>query len=222
MLKSLYSAIDWESVAVVGFDMDGTLYDEADFIVQVYQPIAELVAAAGRRDVQATHQWLFRRWLEKGSSYPHIFAEALEREGVAAAAASDVIARCVAAYRQFAPALRLSARVTAILDAFAESFALFLVSDGSLGLQSRKFAALGLERWFARGNVAISGAYGPEYSKPSTRMLEAIDLAAAARTPQRVVFFGDRACDAGFAANAGFHFVPVRCMEALARSDAMP
>ena len=40
MMKYLCNEIPWERIKAVGFDMDGTIYDEYDFIYQVYQSIA--------------------------------------------------------------------------------------------------------------------------------------------------------------------------------------
>ena len=74
MLNALYKDIDWSSITTVGFDMDGTLYDEYDFIKQVYSEINSQL-------IQNNEILLFmnQKWIEKGSSYPHIFDEAYER-----------------------------------------------------------------------------------------------------------------------------------------------
>ena len=58
MLKSLFPRINWDAVRIVGFDMDGTLYDEADFISQVYCDIAKLLAETGHAEPEILHTWM--------------------------------------------------------------------------------------------------------------------------------------------------------------------
>jgi len=215
MLKSLYPDVDWDVVRVVGFDMDGTLYDEADFIVQVYRPIARILSAVTGADERRMHLRLFRRWLEKGSSYSRIFEEALAAEGVSGEPAAAAVSECLDVFRSFSPALSLPPRVEAILECVCEAYPVFLISDGSAGLQRRKFDSLELHRWFADANIAISGSRGEGFSKPATRMLREIQALATPLSAGEVVFFGDREVDAQFAANAGFQFVEVKCMHPL-------
>jgi FMN phosphatase YigB (HAD superfamily) len=212
MLRSLYPDVDWDAVRIVGLDLDGTLYDEADFIAQVYEPIAAILSDATGVERESLYPRLLRRWLEKGSSYDRIFREALDDAGVGEAVARDAVAKCVDAFRSFSPSLTLPTRARTILDALYEMFPLFLVSDGSAGLQQRKFEALGLQRWFEPRNVAISGRHGAEYCKPGIRMLSEIALLRGAESFAHVVYFGDRDIDAQFAEQAGFQFVQVACM----------
>jgi FMN phosphatase YigB (HAD superfamily) len=155
---------------------------------------------------------MFRRWLQKGSSYPHIFDEALARAGVAGELAQGLLAECLAIFRGLRPSLTLPRRVQTILDVMRESYSLFLISDGAAALQRRKFDCLGLSRWFADDRVGFSGALEPRRDKPDVRVLASIGDFAAQLEPREVAFFGDRDVDAAFAANAGFQFVPVRCM----------
>ena len=217
MLKSLYPRVDWDRVRVLGLDMDGTLYDEAEFIAQVYRPIADIIARSAGGPAEPIHAALLRRWLEKGSSYPRIFDEALAARGVTGPAAREAVDECLAVFRGFTPRLTLPARVGIILDAMAEKYPLFLISDGSAGLQQKKFAALDLGRWFEPANVGFCATLGTGFDKPDTRILREIRVLDET-APAAVVFFGDRDVDSRFAANAGFHFVGVQCMHAPAAS----
>ena len=212
MLKSLYPGVDWRRVRVVGVDMDGTLYDEAEFIDQVYRPVAAIIARVSGDPIERIRQSMLRRWLEKGSSYDRIFDEALATGGVPPEAARQAIDECLAAFRGFSPRLVLPARVAAILDAMSEKYPLFLISDGSAGLQQRKFAALALGRWFQPSNVGFCSTLGAGFGKPDTRILGEIGALREGVAPAEVVFFGDREIDARFAANAGFQYVHVHCM----------
>jgi FMN phosphatase YigB (HAD superfamily) len=212
MLKSLYPRVDWDRVRAVGVDMDGTLYDEAEFIAQVYRPIAAIIARASGGLAERVHESMLRRWLEKGSSYNRIFEEALAMGGVSPEAARETIEECLATFHGFSPSLTLPVRVAAVLDAALQQYPLFLVSDGSAGLQQKKFAALGLGRWFEPANVGFCATLGSGFDKPHTRILGEIHALGESVAPAEVVFFGDREIDKQFATNAGFRYVQVHCM----------
>jgi len=212
MLKSLYPSIDWDDVRIVGCDMDGTLYDEADFISQAYRPIAKLLTMSGHENADILHSWMFQRWLEKGSSYPHIFYEATSEAGVPKEKSTEMVEKCLDVFRTYRPELTLSHRVKTILDKLSMDYPLFLVTDGSVGLQQRKFDSLGLSRWFDYANVGISGYFGKEYCKPNLKVISHLQVLKKPYLPRQIVYFGDRVVDAEFAANAGFQFVQVANM----------
>ena len=199
-------------MSIVGCDMDGTLYDEAEFIAQVYWPIAEMLAITARVEPKALYSWTFQRWFEKGSSYPNIFSEAIAGLGMNDNDASTVIRRSLQVFRGFQPELTLPSRVRATLDALQAEYRLFLITDSSAVLQKNKFDFLVLIQWFAWPNVGISGCYGSDFCKPSTRILRKIELLDGRCSPSQVVFFGDRQVNAQFAINAGFQFAHVACM----------
>jgi len=67
----------YTNLKAIGFDLDGTLYNEYDFVQQVYREIVRgLKLPAG--EGAAVLKFMEERWLEKGSSYPYIFQETLE------------------------------------------------------------------------------------------------------------------------------------------------
>ena len=213
MLKSLYPSVDWDVVRVAGCDMDGTLYDEAEFIFQVYGDIADQLATKGDVEPEILHRWMFQRWLEKGSSYQHIFHEAAIEASIACDEIANTVSLCLELFRSYRPSLTLPSRTKLILAKLIESYPLFLVSDGSAKLQQRKFDALKLGRWFDPANVGISGYHGHEFCKPSLKITGKIGALNTPYMPHQIVYFGDRAVDAEFAANAGFQFVRVACMQ---------
>lgn len=212
MLKSLYPQIDWDTIRIVGYDMDGTLYDEAEFIYQVYRHIAGLITSNDATKCGPLHDWMFRRWLEKGSSYQNIFREAVERSETFPMEISTVITRCLKIFRNHKPTISLTPRAKAILDLMYMRYPLFLVSDGTARLQQTKFDALGLSCWFEKHNVALTGYYGPEYCKPKLRILKKIKILNYKYQPHQVVYFGDRQIDEEFANNAGFQFLRVSAL----------
>ncbi|WP_445372570.1 HAD family hydrolase [Methylomonas sp. HW2-6] len=212
MLKSLYPSIDWQNVKAVGFDLDGTLYDEFDFIYQVYRPIAEKLSAVVGAEPADTYSDLLRCWLDKGSSYNRIFSDVLAAAGIEQGNAERTIGECLELFRAFRPVLQLNHRVVSLLEFMAEYYPLFLVSDGSCALQRAKFDALGLGSWFRPENIAISGCLTCRSEKPAAVAVDHIAIFNGACDPSEVVFFGDRTVDRLFAEAAGFKFVGVKCM----------
>ena len=212
MLKSLFPKIDWEEIVVVGFDLDGTLYDEFDFISQVYRPISRKLASASGADENEVYKKLLQRWLEKGSSYNRIFSEALLDSGKDDALVNQVIDECVSLFRNFKPILSLNARTKVLLNAMASRYRLFLVTDGSCALQRAKFDALGLAQWFTPENIVISGCAGRDFEKPSTDILGKIGVLEDGSLRAKTVFFGDREVDRLFAEASGFQYVHVENM----------
>ncbi|KUO70136.1 MAG: hypothetical protein APF81_00365 [Desulfosporosinus sp. BRH_c37] len=212
MLKSLFPNIQWEQIEVIGFDLDGTLYDELDFIIQVYRPISKLLALNSKRYENEAYNWIIYRWLEKGSSYPCIFDEFLTSHGVSEEIIrQEIIEKCLILYREFRPVIYLDARVRTLLDYFHGQFQLFIVTDGNFRLQMAKFKALGLARWFDLENVIVSGKFGINYQKPATLMAKEINVLRH-HSVERVAYLGDREIDREFSAKLGFQFEKVHCL----------
>lgn len=215
MLKYLFPLIDWNQVKIVGFDLDGTLYDEFEFIHQVYIPISKHISNARGSDVVKIYNWMLRRWLEKGSSYSHIFTEALEICKVRSEISNEIVTDCIKIYRNFKPRLYLSRRVVEILNMCNLYFELFLVTDGSTKLQQAKIKSLGLNRWFKDENICVSGGHGSIPSKPSIVSLEKVDVLKSLSSYHEVLYFGDREIDEQFAINASFHYQTVYCLKSV-------
>lgn len=212
MLKSLFPQVVWDQIEAVGFDLDGTLYDELDFILQVYSPIAACLANVTKQSQHEVYWWMVNRWLEKGSSYNRIFLEVLNSNNLDGEIKKGTIKECLHTYRHFQPKLSLTNRVKILLDNFKNKYPLFLITDGNSMLQRAKVRVLGLEKWFDHSNVVISGDYGFEYQKPSTFMAGQIEILQNI-SPSRIIYFGDRKNDALFANNVGFGFIPVKVMQ---------
>jgi FMN phosphatase YigB (HAD superfamily) len=209
MMKYLSNSVDWDEVHAVGFDIDGTLYDEMEFISGVYRPISQIIADACGVGKEEVYDRILARWMEKGSSYDRIFEEVLLDHGLSLSSRTKVIDKCLSEYRSFNPDLSLSSRVRFLLRVLSSAYTLFLVTDGTSRLQRAKSESLGLERWFSESNSIFTGEYGEGYAKPDTRSLSDIEIPAVTSAPDKVVFFGDRQCDREFANHAGFHFLSV-------------
>ncbi len=204
MLNTLFPDVPWPTIRCVGFDLDGTLYDEFQFIEQVYRRIvSETTELWGDRE--SVQDFMLQRWLEKGSSYDRIFSEAWERFS-RVGSSSSFVEKALAIFRNWQPVLYLPARNSALLDYFSNNFELFLISDGNPGLQQRKFDSLGLQKFFSVKRVVFTGTLGSGHAKPSAKSWDVLNLPCL---PQETAFFGDRRLDHEFASGVGLHFQKV-------------
>ena len=202
MLSPLFKGVNWNHITSVGFDMDGTLYDEFDFIKQVYSEINKQLILN-----DSILSFMTKRWLEKGSSYPLIFSEAYDKCKSTFDEKEDFVKKALDIYRNFSPKISLNNRNKKLMSYFQENFKLYLITDGNHELQKKKFASLGLSKYFDNENIVFTGAYKSDYHKPKNKSLELIDI-----NMDNSVFFGDRDVDKEFALSSNIQFIRVHNM----------
>lgn len=202
MLSPLFKNVNWNHITSVGFDMDGTLYDEFDFIKQVYSEINKQLILN-----DSILSFMTERWLEKGSSYPLIFSEAYDKCESIFVEKEDFIKMAIDIYRNFNPKISLNDRNKKLMSYFKENFRLYLITDGNHQLQKRKFTSLGLSEYFDDEYVVFTGEYKSDYHKPNNKSLELIDI-----NTDNGVFFGDRDVDKEFASSSNIKFIRVHNM----------
>lgn len=188
----------------IGFDLDNTLYDEYDFISQVYYKLSQIIAKEAHLEQDIVYNTLCCVWLQHDSKYPHLFQEAFTQLKITL---NDSLKKeLIQQYRNFSPDLKLSKRISFLLDQLSrQSKILFLVTDGHILLQKNKIEALGLTRWF-NGNAIWISEMG--YTKPSIEIASQISSIQTI-SPQDILFIGDHQVDEEFAKNCGFHFLKV-------------
>lgn len=196
-MKYLFDRLDWQKIEFVGFDMDGTIYDELEFIIQPYKEISRFLSPE-------SFNFMINRWIEKGSSYNKIFDEAYELYNIQGIGKELFIEEALKIFRNFDPMLSLSIRAATILEYYANRYTLFLITDGNPLLQRKKFEALGLSKYFKAEMVVFTGDYCNTFHKPNHGSLTKIDLTIA-----KSVYFGDRYSDQEFATKAGMQFQKV-------------
>jgi len=197
-MKYLYENIDWSNIKYIGFDMDGTLYDEFDFISEVYKDISELLTVE-------SYSFMCQRWLEKGSSYNLIFKEAFElfkrNESIIF---QDFLDNALSIYRNFNPSIKLNRRTIEILNYCKTNFEIFLITDGNSLLQKKKFNALKLSNFFDEKKIVFTGDYTKNFEKPNLKALELLNVDTS-----KTLFFGDRVIDKEFAEKSSMQFQKV-------------
>ena len=207
-MKYLCNEVPWGNIRAVGFDMDGTLYDEFDFIYQAYNLIAKVFSNMDY-DANEIMKIMLLRWLEKGSSYPLIFSEIATKVGLESNLHEEKINEALLIFRNFMPTIFLSKRIELLLKELRKTHELFLVSDGSSLLQWNKIKALNLENYFKKQNIFISGDHGKGTEKPSLTSLHHLAIFNKNLKSNEVVFIGDRIIDENYAKKAGFYFVNI-------------
>ena len=203
-MKSFINRVSELGVGAIGFDMDGTLYDEFNFISQAYNPVASCIADRYGLEKAEVYKLLCNNWKDFGSS-SNIFQKTLNDLSIKPEV--ELIKECIVKYRQADFNLILSAETECLLNELKDAgYKLFLVTDGNAKLQRRKISELKLERWFDEENIAISGDFGKEHQKPDSYMKDQIKVIAG-RT--KSLYIGDRDVDKAFAENSGFKFMSI-------------
>ncbi|OBP15404.1 hypothetical protein A5320_08580 [Rheinheimera sp. SA_1] len=205
MLNTLLTELNRKTISHIGFDLDGTLYDEADYVIQAYELISAYFAKQLNIDAAAVHQKLFQRWQEKGSSYPFIFSELLDQYTMGKEHIQTMVSEAVKIYRSTPAKLELPQSSIDMLDQLKPHFSLFLITDGQVATQNYKIKQLGLLRWFEPQNIVITGSIAPDAAKPSTKALTQLPELALVPASQ-VMYVGDRTVDQDFSTTAGFVF----------------
>lgn len=191
---------------IVGFDIDGTIYDEFDFIKQAYVGVAKVISDYAKADEKEVYIELCNQWKQFGSSKTTLFQDVF---GVFSTekAEPDLIKLCVEAFRNQPIELELSNTAKVIFDYLMENnIERYIVTDGNSDLQRKKISALGLSKWFNESKIAISGDYGKEFQKPSPFMAQQI---LSINANAKKLYFGDRDVDMNFAKNINSDFIRV-------------
>lgn len=185
--------------------MDGTLYKEEFFIMQAYKEISMYLSKQSSEKANEMNEWMNERWMLKGSSYPFIFSETLEKFNISDG--NEKIEKCLDIYRDIQPNLDLQQNIVNLLNRISVKKNLFLVTDGHFELQKRKFESLQLNRWFKHENVIFTGEMGTQYYKPHIASTKYINCLKNNESP--VLYFGDREIDEQYSRNTGFDFIKV-------------
>lgn len=199
-----------DTIKTIAFDLDGTLYDEFEFISQAYLGVSEIIADYLVKDRNLIYTSLCNKWLQIGSSGNVFQAVAFEIASVELP--KEIITQCVLSYRLADIHLSVSRRTEWILDNLvADKRQLFIITDGDSSLQRKKYDALQLNKWIIPEHVFVSGDYGKQFQKPNPLMGEL--LKRSSNYAGNTLYVGDRMIDKEFAENNGFVFLHVKNMQ---------
>ena len=196
-----------EKYEVIGFDLDGTIYDEFAFISQAYIGVAKVISEYANANEEDVYKKLCDDWIKFGSSKVTLFQDVFSYftdENLP----EDFINDCLKAFRNWPIKLELSLFAKEVFDFISQTKKeLFLVTDGNSKLQRKKINSLGLNQWIEKSKIAISGDYGKGFQKPSPYM--ASDILKISFKPN-MVYLGDRDVDMQFAKAIGADFIRVK------------
>jgi len=173
-------------IRAVGFDLDDTLYDHAQYVGGAYRDIAAVVEQ--RIGIAAAEFFarIFPDWQLRTSRCDRIFADALTHYGMYAV---ELERELVRVYRAHQPALTPFPGVGDGLRSLrAAGLRIGLLSDGQVDVQRRKLRALKLEDCF--DVLVYTGALGREYYKPHPDGFAQLARELAAE-PTEIAYVGD-------------------------------
>lgn len=196
MKKFLFS-LEYYEAEVIGFDLDGTLYDEFEFINQVYSRIIDK-CNLDKKIKDEVLVYMLEKWLEKGSSYPFIFLETKEKFNLG----SDFENTSLNIFRNFNPKLKLSSRLGFVLNKMKnDDKKLFLLTDGRELLQNKKIDCLNIRDYFDLIIIAQKN------QKPSPYYGDVIKNYF--KEYKKYIYIGDRERDKQFSKNSKFIYINV-------------
>jgi len=158
-------APDWQGIV---FDLDDTLYPERDYVLSGFRAIAAWGEA--RLGVPSIRGFSALRRLFDAKVRGNTFQLWLEELGMHDT--DRLVTHLVEIYRNHDPLLAPFREVPNILRELGSHYRLGLLSDGYLGVQQRKLAALGLAPYFH--GIVFTDSWGRESWKPSQKPFDAI------------------------------------------------
>lgn len=169
---------------IVAFDLDDTLYRELDYVESGFRAVAEHVANAHPITSIEAYELLMESMARSGRGRQ--FDDLLRVVGAFSVRQRDAL---VQVYRQHEPEIELPSEASSVLKALAaEGHRLFLVSDGNHHVQNRKVEALGIRSFVE--HAYLTGRYGHEATKPSTKVFELMLERTRAKAAD-LVYVGD-------------------------------
>ena len=175
---------------VIGFDLDNTLYDQAQHMRSFFRAAAAEIAAQASTSPHVIETAFIEVWTRRTSYYPRLFDEALEQIGRHDPATVKAL---VSLYHQHRAELTLFDGVREMLGRLREQFSLFLISDGNEQMQRNKLESLDLAG--ALDEIVLTGHFGKAWSKPAPHAYRhALDRFGG--DPSTYLYVGDNpACD---------------------------
>ena len=137
------------------FDLDDTLYAEADYIVSGYRTVCSILAERGFNVTVDEMFSLFR------ASRNHVF----DRAALQFTFPREWVAELIEAYRSHAPILVLESQIQSVLMLLRQSYKIGILTDGWKNVQQKKIDALKIHQYCDA--VIVADEFGYDYWKPN-------------------------------------------------------
>lgn len=192
-----------QSVQVVTFDLDDTLYPEHQYVQSGFRAVSTFLREQGlvKQDVFPA---MWRRFISGERSA--VFNRVLEEYDIGPQ--KNLVETLVMIYRTHQPEITLYPDARVALDYFYGRKPLALISDGYLQAQNAKITALGINRYF--NTIILTDQLGRDCWKPSPVSFKHV-MHELGKDPAGHVYIGDNPIK-DFAAprQLGWHTVCVR------------
>ena len=167
---------------ILVFDLDDTLYEEADYVRSGFRAVARFLSPILMVPPVVLEQEQLALLAQYGRG--RIFDMLLERRG---RYTKRLLRECIASYRCHEPDIRLYAESAACLRRFRQ-LPLYVVTDGNKVAQAAKVRALKLPRLVRR--ALLTHRHGVAHAKPSPYCFQLIQRLERAQ-PEEIVYVGD-------------------------------
>jgi putative hydrolase of the HAD superfamily len=171
-------------IKCIAFDMDDTLYDEADYYKSGFSVIADKIA----KDFSLNAKDVFEKMWElfSNGTRKDVFNTAAEKLGLKFD--EQYIKLLVSVFREHKPDIILPADTRQVLTDSKKRYKLGLITDGWLPGQEYKVKALGIESFF--DSIIYTEKLGTQFWKPSPKGFEKL-LADLKINATEAVYVGD-------------------------------
>jgi len=146
----------------IGFDLDNTLYDQAQHMRSFFRVAAKHVALHRNESASVIEATFVDVWMRRTSYYSKLFDEVLEILG---GIDKDMVGDLVSLYHQHRAELTLFDGVSDMLNRLRDRLSLFMITDGNPQMQRAKVESLRLSASF--DELIFTGTFGKEWSKPA-------------------------------------------------------
>ncbi len=152
---------------IVAFDLDDTLFCEADFLHSAYRHISSRLSD---KYPALTYNDCLDVMMSADNAFNALF-EHIERHGISV---EEDIAWCIDTYRTHYPDISLYDDAEKTIEKLQQSgIGTAIITDGRINTQTNKISALGLNIFITNNNIIISEAIGfnKEHHQPFTLLM---------------------------------------------------
>jgi len=188
-------------IKAVVFDLDGTLYDEKEFVMSGFESVSKNISSKHNLDRSKIFR-ILKSDFESGLRRKN-FDVLLEKINL-----NEDVKRLVNIYRKHAPNISLYEDAKEILTELKDKYKLGLITDGWEKTQENKISALGITKYF--DVITLTDVYGRGNWKPSSKPFK-VTLDKLGVEPKESIYVGDNPMKDFFGAKKlGIHNVRVK------------